>query len=817
MKRSLLTILVLLLSCYVATAQAEKKKASACRISEEIRIDGNLDERAWDSASPATDIIQYEPYNGRPATMRTEVRFLYDQTGLYCGAILYDPNPDSIPTQLGLRDSDGLNCDYFFLGLSPFDDGINAFCFQVWASDVQSDFKLTEGAEDDEDWSWDAIWQSKARITPSGWVVEMKIPYSAVRFPKTPIQSWGINIIRSIRRTREKDSWNLIDSKIQGVVNQSGLLEGIHDIKPPLRLSVTPYVSGYVEKNPDNPDWQFSYNYGADLKYGINQSFTLDMTLIPDFGQVASDDNIYNFTPFEIRYEEKRQFFTEGTELFNKGGIFYSRRIGSEPKKYDSVYDRLGENEEVTENPMQTRLINATKISGRTTGGLGIGFFNAMSSNTWASILDTVTGEGLRYLTQGFTNYNMIVFDQNLPHNSFFDVMNTNYYMPTEGYTANVSGINFKFANKKYTYALFGDGYVSQKYYSHASPDFGYRYSLAVGKIAGNFQFTLSQLMETDRYDINDMGFNTRNNKFNNAANFNYNIYEPFWKVLNWYNWLRIGLNYLYDGLKYTSLTINAQSVTTSTKWLTFGMNFESCPIPGHDYYEPRVDGWMFISPAYANLVNWISTDYRKTLAVDLFVGGYLSTKYKASGIGMEISPRVRFSDRISLRYVLSYNHILNDVGYVMDSTDLNGDPVIIFGRRDQNSVVNILTLNYMLTSKMSINFRLRHYWMAAPYYAYYRLREDGTLDPSTYNTDSDVNFNQFNIDFDYIWNFAPGSQLSVMWKNAITTFSNDVEKNYFNDLNLTLASPSSNSFSIRFLYYIDALYFKKKKPKTDL
>jgi hypothetical protein len=152
-----------------------------------------------------------------------------------------------------------------------------------------------------------------------------------------------------------------------------------------------------------------------------------------------------------------------------------------------------------------------------------------------------------------------------------------------------------------------------------------------------------------------------------------------------------------------------------------------------------------------------------------------------------------------------------------MDSTDLNGDPVIIFGRRDQNSVVNILTLNYMLTSKMSINFRLRHYWMAAPYYAYYRLREDGTLDPSTYNTDSDVNFNQFNIDFDYIWNFAPGSQLSVMWKNAITTFSNDVEKNYFNDLNLTLASPSSNSFSIRFLYYIDALYFKKKKPKTDL
>jgi hypothetical protein len=197
--------------------------------------------------------------------------------------------------------------------------------------------------------------------------------------------------------------------------------------------------------------------------------------------------------------------------------------------------------------------------------------------------------------------------------------------MPTEGYTANVTGTSFKFANKKYTYALNGDAFVSQKYYSHNSPDLGYHYLLSYGKIAGNFRFSFTQLLETDQYDPNDMGFNIINNRFQNTLYMQYNIYDPFWKVLNWYNSGQISYQTLYNGLAFTSLEVNAESMTTTTKHLSIGANTNFTPIASHDYYEPRVEGWMYIAPAYGNLNTWISTDYRKTFALDLSLSGYIA------------------------------------------------------------------------------------------------------------------------------------------------------------------------------------------------
>ncbi len=814
MRNFLLPIVLLCSLALTSFSQTPQKNINAVPISSPIKIDGELDEPDWHNAPIALDFLQVEPYNGQAATLKTEVRFLYDNTGLYVGAMMYDPDPESIPRQLGLRDSQDLNADWFQLVISPFNDGLNAFCFQVYVSDVQLDFKLPDlslSAFGHVDASWDAVWISKTKMRKDGWVAEIKIPYSAIRFPKKDIQEWGINMMREIRRNREQDSWNFINTKVTGIVNQSGLLEGVRDVKPPLRLSITPYFSTYLNKDPDKSYWDFSYKYGADLKYGLSQSFTLDMTLIPDFGQAPTDDIIYNFTPFEVQYTEKRQFFTEGTELFNKSGIFYTRRIGGQPRGYNQVEDSLRENEKVTNNPTSTNLINASKISGRTAKGLGIGFFNAMSSNTWASILDTVTGESRRIRTQGFTNYNMIVFDQNLPNNSYLDFLNTNYFMPDEGYTGNVSGFDFHFANKAYTYDLYGDLLLSQEYYSHASPIFGYRYNLSFGKITGNFKFRISQILETDKFNINDLGFDAVNNKFNSSVQLNYNIYEPFGKFLNWYTTLTMRYNCLYEDLKFTYLELYGETSSTTKKWLTFGANTTVQPIESHDYYEPRVDGWMYNSPAFINQVFWISTDYRKPLAIDLWLGGYLADTYKTSGFGIEIGPRARLSDRFLITLDISLNDIQNDVGYVSDSTDAEGNTVIIFGRRDRITVANVLSANYMFTSNMSFDIRLRHYWASAPYYSYYQLQQDGSLLPVNYTGNADLNYNHFNLDLAWIWNFAPGSQVSVVWKNIIDNLTGNVEKNYFNDLNYTVGAPAMNSFSIRFLYYLDVGGFKKK------
>ncbi|MCX6249902.1 MAG: DUF5916 domain-containing protein [Bacteroidetes bacterium] len=813
--RYFILLFLLILPLFIFAGN-DKKRVDAIRIKTPIQIDGELKEEAWKNAPVASDFIEYSPYNGHPSLFRTEVRFLYDNTGLYIGAKMFDPTPDSIPMQTGLRDPDDLNADDFGILISPFNDGINAFGFVLYSSDVQADLKIPSVSTNNNgnDYTWNAVWQSKAKITKDGWVAEFRIPYSAIRFPKTSVQEWGINCYRDIRRFRERSTWNFINVKTDGEANQEGLLTGIRDIVPPIRLSLSPYLSGYLEKSPDTRTWELSYNYGADLKYGINQSFTLDMTLIPDFGQVPSDDKVYNFSPFEIQYDEKRQFFTEGTELFNKSGIFYSRRIGSQPKAYESVNDALGSNEKVVDNPMQVKLVNASKISGRTTHGLGIGFFNAMASNTLATIRDTVTGNRRKFLTQGFTNYNMIVFDQALKNNSYFDLLNTNYYLPTEGYTANVSGIQFRIANKKYTWAFGGNAFVSQKYHSHAKPDLGYHYSLSYGKISGNFLFNYNQVVETDRYDPNDMGFNESNNKFNNILTFNYNIYQPFGKFLSFYNYLRIAYNCLYNGVKYASIPIDFQSHLTTRKHLDIGLNSSILPLPYHDYFEPRVAGRMYIQPAEYNIVFWISPDYRKKFIVDATAVYYWASRNHSNGYHLELSLRYRISDKFTINYMASLELIRNNTGYVLDSMDNNNNHVIIFGKRDIQTIINMFHANYMFNSNMSLDLRLRHYWVKTPYSTFYTLRNDGNLDPYNYKGNQDINCNIFTIEFNYTWIFAPGSELSLMWKQSVNKISNVIEHNFFNNLDQTLGSPATNSFSIKVLYYLDALYFRKKQPR---
>jgi len=801
----------LIIGAFHGFSQAVKKSVSAVEISGQIKIDGILDEPAWVGAPAAEEFIQQRPYNGAPASLPTKVRFLYDNSGLYIGAVMHDPSPDSILKQLGLRDSDNLNADFFTLIVSPFDDGLNAFAFRVYASDVQTDYKVSSESDFRTDVSWDAVWQSKAHVNEKGWIVEMKIPYSALRFSKQEIQTWGMNCQRDVRRTRELSSWNFIDAKVQGTINQSGLLQGIQGIKPPLRLSLTPYVSGYVEKNPDYAEWQFSYNYGADLKYGINQSFTLDMTLIPDFGQVQSDDKIYNFSPFEIRYSEKRQFFTEGVELFDKGGIFYTRRVGNTPEDYYQVYEHLDSNEVVQENPTQTRLINATKVSGRTSKGLGIGVFNGISANTWATIRDTVTGEEKQYLTQGFTNYNMLVIDQALKNNSYFSVLNTNLYRADNGYCANVSGIDFKFANNPYSHAVFGNAFVSQKYYAHDGPEFGYAFEWTAAKISGNFLYAYRMEVQDETYDPNDMGFNLQNNRFENEITLEYNIYEPFWKLLDWNNQLSIQYNTQYTGLNYTSLVITGSSRTNTRKYLTLGANFEVHP-DAYDYYEPRVEGWKYNSGGYVYFGGFTSSDYRKKLALDTRMAIAYSSRYLTSYYELQLEPRFRPTDKLFFIYSFYIDHLNNDAGYVMDSLDIAGNEVIIFGRRDVQTITNVLEGNYMIRSNISLNLRLRHYWVWAHYLSYFKLRPDGFLDPTDYTGNPDVDYNSVNVDFSFIWDFAPGSQVSFVWKNAIYTQDGQIDYSYFRNFENTLSSPATNSFSIRVLYYIDAMYFKKKR-----
>ncbi len=787
-----------------------KKSAEATQTSDHIFIDGKLQEISWNDAVKASGFIQYEPYNGTPASHPTEVRVLYNDQGIYIGAYMYDASPDSILTQYGSRDDDGLNADYFSVAISPYQDGLNKWVFLVYSNGVQYDAK---GTNDNEEDNWDAAWESATAITEKGWVAEVFIPYSMLRFPKKDIQTWDINFWRSIRRYRELSSWNFVDNKIQGDIIQSGVLTGIKNIKPPLRLSLSPYISGYIEKQPGTDPGSY-INYGADLKYGINESFTLDMTLIPDFGQVESDDEIYNLSPFEVQYDEKRQFFTEGTELFDKGDVFYTRRIGAQPTGYDLAYNDLSEGEKVTHNPSVAPVINATKISGRTSKGTGIGVFNAMTAKTEATIEDSL-GNNRTTETQPFTNYNMTVLDQNIFANSRVGIFNTNVYRGAGKTTANLTGADWEFNDASNRYSFIGNIKMSNQIIPETDNSLGLSYFLATAKRRGSFRYDAGTWSHNDTYDPNDMGIMDNNNETGYYASLYHNVLDPQGIILNSQTMLSSTYIHRHNDGMFQWWEAKVMYHATFKNHLSAGALINFLPMGYNDFYEPRTEGYFFNNPFAYESSFWLSPDYRKTFVMDARLTYFNMPERKNVMYKISVEPRYRISDKAFLKTEVTARQENNQMGYVTNSGDR-----VIFGSRDLTTWETEVSFKYIFNANSGLRFKARHYLIYGLYDTFHNLsNENGTLSSSEYTGDHDFSFNAFTIDLSYTWYFAPASTLSLVWKNAVYTNGNGDTVSYFSNLKNTIEAEATNSLSIKVLYYIDYVkvrsLFRKQKVQT--
>ena len=806
-----LPVIIFLFGFLICAAQqdSQKRAMKATRVSVPPKIDGLLDDEAWKVSETITGFIQHQPNPGQPSERKSDVKLVYDNSAIYVSAYFYETSPDSIMRELSKRDQLG-NVDYCAFIFDTYNDGINGFGFFLTAAGVQLDAKYS--TERGEDFSWDAVWESKVNIVDDGWIVEAKIPYSAIRFPKQNEQAWGFNAERVIRRTREMSFWNFIDPKVNGFINQSGLLTGISDIESPLRLSFTPYISTTLEHYPYNlPDVDnTSYNFsgGMDVKYGINESFTLDMTLIPDFSQVQSDNHVLNLSPFEIQFVENRPFFTEGTELFSKGGLFYSRRVGGRPLLYYNVYDFINEGETIVENPQETQLLNATKISGRNRKGLGIGFFNATSAASFAKVQDE-NGSVRKIMTQPLTNYNILVFDKSLKNNSFVSLINTSAIREGDVYDANVTGGQFKFADKKNVYAISGDGAVSQIYdNSIDEPTLGHKYFLHLSKISGNFQYGLWHNVESDRFNPNDLGILFSNNEKTYAAYFRYNIYEPKGKFLNTWSYLEFNYARLYIPDRFQNFFTYAEAGGTFKNYLSAGVWTALEPVITYDFFEPRVPGKYYTYPRNYNFGGFISSDYRKKLAIDISGNYRIFEDRDRVRLNLNVSPRWRVNDKLSFVYSFNYSDWPDDVGYV---NRISNDS-IWFGYRDVYTYSNTLSGSYKFNNLMALTLFARHYWSKAIYTDFLFLDQEGLMQESDYDDNHNVSFNAFNIDMVYTWRFAPGSELNLVWKNAILQNDQQVSTDFYHNLKHTMRSPQANNLSLKVLYYLDYQSLRKKK-----
>ncbi len=835
-----------------AAKPAPKRQLQAVRISTPPKLDGLLDEAVWQTAPIASRFYELEPTPGPIEKHPTEVRVLYDDAAIYVGAIMHDVAQDSILRELSARDNIG-NSDWFGVFLDTYDDHLNGYEFILTSGGVQ--FDARQSPANGEDNNWNAVWDSRTALRGTDWVAEIRIPYSAIRFSKAKEQVWGLNFGRQRRSSRQKFFWNEVKPQVDGFVNQWGELTGLHDLQPPLRLSLTPYVSGYVNHYPyhdqSKKNTTTSFNGGADVKWGINESFTLDATLVPDFGQVQSDNQVLNLSPFEVQYNENRQFFTEGTELFNKGGLFYSRRVGAQPLGFDGVGDQLHAGtrdaeghrhggEFVVQNPGTTRLLNATKVSGRTSNGLGVGIFNAVSNDVYATVQDSTTGARRDVLTQPLSNYNIVVLDQSLKNNSYVSLINTNVTRAGRTYDANVTGGLFRFANKKNSYAL--DGRVV--YSSRRGKAFndtteiddrnGYKYYLNFSKISGNFTWNVDHGIESHSYNPNDLGLLFGNNSIEQSVNASYNIYKPFWKVNKLITYAFFDYTMLEQPRRYRSMEVAAGGNTTFTKsFLTTGINFDAEPF-SRDYFEPRrapLGKYYVRRPAGFGANGFFSSDYRKKFAYDI---NYSARFFAADGArhhrdsySLTLGPRYRASNQLSFVYSIGYSVAKNQIGYAggLDPTQpldlltyyqFGGDTGdVLLGRRHVTTFTNTATATYTFTNRMSFNIRLRHYVSNVHYRDFARLRPDGVETPEPdYARNRDNTFNAFNIDAVYSWWFAPGSQLSIVWKNAGASFfeGNDATPLYFDNLSNTINTPHNNSVSIKVLYYLDYLALRPRR-----
>ena len=367
-----------------------RKQATAVRVAEgAVRIDGRLDDQAWDQALPITDFIQKEPNEGAASSEQMEVRVVYDNNAVYIGARMYNRQQAPIQAPLGRRDVVKDQAEFLMVSLDTYLDRRTAYAFGVTATGVRLDRYYPQDDETNFDEGFDPVWQAKTSIGETDWTAELWIPFSQLRFVDKTQQVWGLNIERSTPATNELDYWVPVPRTHKFWASRFGDLVGIDGIKPPKRIEVVPFTvagstinSNRDPRNPFDNGKNLQSHTGADLKMGLGPNLTLQATVNPDFGQVDADPAEVNLTTQETAFAEKRPFFAEDARFLTTSlaanNFFYSRRIGAAPT--------VPVTGDFLDYPRTTTILAAGKLTGRLSSGMSLGVLGAVTDEEFARV-----------------------------------------------------------------------------------------------------------------------------------------------------------------------------------------------------------------------------------------------------------------------------------------------------------------------------------------------------------------------------------------------------------------------------------------------
>jgi hypothetical protein len=808
-----------------------------------VKLDGEFSETAWELATPIEAFVQRDPQEGAAPSQRTEVRVLYDKACLYIAVRAFDAEPHKI---VGIKTRRDGNSPSDFLGVfvDSYHDRRTGYLFGVNAAGVKKDSYFFNDSNQDD--SWDAVWDVEVTKDAEGWKAEFRIPFSQLRFEPGKRDTFGFAVWREIPRVNEIATWPMLAKSRSGFVSQFGELGGLKLTGSAKRLELTPYVVGQAQTMPAGDGNPFvkspdgSGSFGADVKYAMTPGLTLTGTANPDFGQVEADPAVVNLTSFETFYQERRPFFVEGSGNLRFDldcsdgactGLFYSRRIGRQPRGYPDVPD--GGYASV---PRQTTILGAAKVTGRA-GAFSVGGLTALTAEERADVAFGL--QQTASTVEPLTNYTLAQAKREFSNQSSLGFMFTNTarrlnddvsFLPA---SATTGGVNWDWRLKDKQYSMTGywagssvrgsaeaiDALQTSAVHNYQRPDAGHvdydpaRTSmnghagmLGFQKIGGKkVRFSLVGNYKSPGFDINDVGYVRRADT----------IQQSGWVQFRWdtptraFRTFRLNLNqwagWNFDGDRRSAgANVNAHIVLKSNWSAGAGANFIDAVV---DDRSTR-GGPSFLSARGGNVWYYLNTDQRKAVN-----GGWMGYYYRNEQGSVEygFDPEVtwRPTSFLSLSGGVRYSKSDNDTQWVQNIDDAPSTRYV-FGRIRQTTVALTTRVNYTITPNLTVQIYAQPFVSAGEYNGFKELVRphaqpySSQFTPYAYGGNPDFNYQSLRMTNVLRWEYKPGSALYVVWQQGRETVHEQRRFDFNRDFGDVFGIPASNVFLVKFSYWLN-------------
>jgi hypothetical protein len=822
----------------------ERPTLHAVRVAQPPAIDGDLSDPAWQSAPEFTDFTQHDPDDTKPATLKTSVRIVYDDKAIYFGMVMEDTNhPSAILTR---RDSFTDN-DFVSINIDPQHDRLSGNAFTVYPSGTQVDSILFNDIG--EDGSWDGVWDSATKMSDHGWTLEVRIPFSQLRFPEKPVHVWGVNITRRTRRTNEIVRIVNTPKGQTGFVSHFADIDGIEGIHRERPLEVVPYAVGRsdvmsrVERQPFVDQTKLSNDAGVDVKYGITSNLTLTGTINPDFGQVEVDPAVVNLSQFETFFPEKRPFFTEGVNIFRFGDtpaqshfgfffqpqMFYSRRIGRSPQ--GSV------DADFVAAPSETTILGAAKLTGKAGNGWTVGVLDALTDAERARFIRN--GIEGRQQVEPMTNYFVTRDTKEIGDNARvgFLVTSVDRRLPselsnlrdhalllgTDGYTwlakknwvlewsgeaTRVSGSEQAIADTQLSPAHGFERPDASSFHfdpTRTSLD-GWGGRAMISKQTGDWRPNIEVQAYSPGFEISDAGFFQRTDMISSSAIEQYVNQRPNEHFRERNLWIGAWQNHNFDGDTLERGFFVEHFATLLNYWT---YTISAFVTPGAINDRLTRGGPVARYPFSWALEPGFGSDGRKRFFfnVNAHVDRARDGSYNRNAtLSLNLRPSPNLLLSLSPTLLRSHDH----TQYVRAESDPAATGTFgtryVFADLEQHSFELGTRLDWTLSAKLSFQLYLQPFIDSGDYHDYHSLARARTADYVPYTNaiaDPDFNFRSVRGSAVVRWEFRPGSALYVAWNENRDEVAPIGTFRFRRDLRAIPSAPSHDVLLVKVSYWL--------------